>query len=552
MYAAHFGLREPPFALTPDPGYLYLSPGHREALAHLLYGLGEDGGFVQLTGEVGTGKTTLIRALLAQCPAYVDVALCLNPQLTVAEFVATLCDELDVDYPPGASLKQLVDTLNRHLLTAHAAGRQTVVVIDEAQNLSREVLEQVRLLTNLETHRHKLLRMILVGQPELRRQLARPELRQLAQRITARYHLQALDRRHANAYLEHRLRTAGGHPDLLSAPARLLLQHYARGLPRLLNIIADRALLGAYSRDQRRAGAAVVWHAAREILTPQRRWRRVAGWAAGVSLVLAIAAGALDRSPLWHESAPARPHRQAAAAPQPAVANRLQSRSTTAPPAGRRTLPTQPPPAPSAAVSRPTDLAALLRQTPARGGWPGLLRLWHLPGALAHAANPCGAVTRHGLRCLRAHTDWAMLRRFNRPALLELSDNAGQAHRVLLQTLDANHATLVLHSESIQVSTNKLRSLWNGSLLLLWRPPTEHRLLRPGSHDPAVNWLRQRLHQPGPVHFGQALEQRVRRFQRRHDLAVDGLVGAHTMLLLNNLAPSPATPLLQPPAGDTA
>ena len=194
MYESYFGLREHPFAITPDPNYLYLSPHHQEALAHLVYGVRENGGFVQLTGEVGTGKTTLIRSLLAQQPEQADIALCLNPKLTALELVTTVCDELGVNYSIATSLKPLIDALNRHLLASHGKGRHTVLIIDEAQNLSVEVLEQVRLLTNLETHHHKLLRVILVGQPELKVLLARPELRQLAQRITARYHLPPLNR----------------------------------------------------------------------------------------------------------------------------------------------------------------------------------------------------------------------------------------------------------------------------------------------------------------------------------------------------------------------
>ena len=267
MYAEYFGLREPPFAITPDPGYVYLSPHHREALAHLLYGTDENGGFVQLTGEVGTGKTTLVRSLLEQGLEQVDIALCLNPRLTVEELLATVCDELHVGYPrEHPTLKGLVDALNEHLLRVHATGRRTVLVIDEAQNLSREVLEQVRLLTNLETTKHKLLRIILVGQPELRALLARPDLRQLAQRITARYHLPSLDAEDTAAYIRHRLRVAGGRDDLFGRSALRAVYRRSGGVPRLINIICDRALLGAYGQNARRVSARVVQNAAREAL----------------------------------------------------------------------------------------------------------------------------------------------------------------------------------------------------------------------------------------------------------------------------------------------
>jgi general secretion pathway protein A len=293
MYAEHFGLREPPFALTPDPAYVYLSRHHREALAHLLYGTDENGGFVQLTGEVGTGKTTLVRALLEQGLEQVDIALCLNPRLTVEELLATVCDELGVTYlPEHASLKVLVDALNGHLLRAHAAGRRTVLIIDEAQNLSREVLEQIRLLTNLETTKHKLLRIILVGQPELRQFLARSDLRQLAQRITARYHLSPLDSAETAAYIDHRLRVAGGRDNVFNRGALRAVDRLSGGIPRLINIICDRALLGAYSQNAHRVSTAIVRQAARETLQSQTRGlpkRFTFGWRAFALSVIGLA-----------------------------------------------------------------------------------------------------------------------------------------------------------------------------------------------------------------------------------------------------------------------
>jgi len=195
MYLSHFGLREPPFSITPDPRFLYMSARHREALAHLVYGVGEHGGFVQLSGEVGTGKTSVCRCLLEQLPSQVDVALVLNPRLSPVELLAAVCDELRIAYPAGTtSPKELVDRLYRHLLEAHSRGRRTVLIVDEAQNLAPEVLEEVRLLTNLETTREKLLQVILIGQPELAALLEQPKLRQLAQRVTARYHLEPLSR----------------------------------------------------------------------------------------------------------------------------------------------------------------------------------------------------------------------------------------------------------------------------------------------------------------------------------------------------------------------
>src|SRR3974377_121891 len=237
MYLAFFGLNEKPFAITPDPRYLYLSERHAEALAHLMYGINEAGGFVQLTGEVGTGKTTIVRSLLAQIPKHAEIALILHPRMTAPEFLLTICEELGVGVEgctPG-SLKDLVDVLSDYLLQAHAAGKRIVLVVDEAQNLSPEVLEQVRLLTNLETNTQKLLQIILIGQPELRELLARNELRQLAQRITGRYHLDPLSREETTAYVRHRLRVAGSTSDRFSQHALNAVFRLSQGVPRVIN-----------------------------------------------------------------------------------------------------------------------------------------------------------------------------------------------------------------------------------------------------------------------------------------------------------------------------
>src|SRR5574337_1056782 len=253
MYTTFFGLTEAPFSMTPDPRYLYMSERHRDALAHLLYGVGEGGGFVQLTGEVGTGKTTLCRCLLEQLPPRVDVALILNPRLTDIELLAALCDDLRISYPAGTtSRKLLVDALYRHLLDAHAQGRRTVLIVDEAQDLATDVLEQIRLLTNLETPTQKLLQIILIGQPELIRLLDKEELRQLAQRVTARYHLLAFSEDDTRAYIVHRLQIAGQKEKLFTDTAMRAVHESARGTPRLVNAICDRALLGAYTQDQHR------------------------------------------------------------------------------------------------------------------------------------------------------------------------------------------------------------------------------------------------------------------------------------------------------------
>ncbi|MBT8121820.1 MAG: AAA family ATPase, partial [Gammaproteobacteria bacterium] len=295
MYLEYFKLTEQPFSITPDPRFLYMSARHREALAHLLYGLGEGGGFVQLTGEVGTGKTTICRCLLEQVPENVDVAVVLNPKVTAQELLATVCDELGIANPgDNASIKSLIDILNRYLLDAHARGRRTVLIIDEAQNLSADVLEQVRLLTNLETSTEKLLQIILIGQPELRELLARADMRQLSQRITARYHLEPISREEADAYIRHRLQVCGSSQNLFSKRAVDKIHKLSDGIPRLINVLCDRALLGTYVEGRGIVDHKVVSKASREVLADSDNEKTARAWPPLVAggLVVALLAGA--------------------------------------------------------------------------------------------------------------------------------------------------------------------------------------------------------------------------------------------------------------------
>src|ERR1700722_18875035 len=303
MYLAFFGIAEKPFAITPDPRYLYLSARHADALAHLVYGINEAGGFIQLTGEVGTGKTTTIRSLLARAPKNAEIALILNPRLSPGEFLLALCEELGLgaDDSSLVNTKELVDLLNRYLLRAHAQGRRVVLIVDEAQNLAPEVLEHIRLLTNLETETQKLLQIILIGQPELRKLLAREDLRQLAQRITGRYHLDPLSRQETAAYVRHRMRVAGATADIFTRGALREVYNVSRGIPRVINIICDRALLGAYTQDLHQVPGALVRRAAAEVFDQELSPR----WMPLLIGTLAVA-GLLGSAVLLWRFAPAR------------------------------------------------------------------------------------------------------------------------------------------------------------------------------------------------------------------------------------------------------
>lgn len=290
MYHTFFGLLEPPFAITPDPRYLFLSHRHAEALAHLIYGVSEAGGFIQLTGEVGTGKTTVVRSLLARDLPGVEIALVLNPRLTVKEFLQTLCQELKIRLTPArrGSIKSLMDAIGERLLAAHAEGRRVALLIDEAHLLDREVLEQVRLLTNLETATRKLLQIILIGQPELRVLLARQDLRQVAQRITGRHHLEALSTEETAEYVQHRLRVAGATTEIFSPRALSALHRASGGLPRLINVIADRALLGAYGHERQQVDAAMVKRAAAEVSGAAEVTVSFWPWLVGILTILLV------------------------------------------------------------------------------------------------------------------------------------------------------------------------------------------------------------------------------------------------------------------------
>src|SRR5688572_28405745 len=270
MYAPFFGLRQEPFSIAPDPRYLFMSERHREALAHLLYGVKGGGGFVLLTGEIGAGKTTVSRCFLEQIPKRCNVAYIFNPKLTVEELQKTVCHEFGIQAPhevPGvATVKDYVDALNEFLLKTHSVGQNNVLIIDEAQNLSADVLEQLRLLTNLETSERKLLQIVLIGQPELRAMLARPELEQLAQRVIARYHLKALSEQESIQYIRHRLAVAGMTTAIpFDRRALARIHRLSRGVPRRINLLCDRALLGAYAEGKTNVARRIVDKAAREV-----------------------------------------------------------------------------------------------------------------------------------------------------------------------------------------------------------------------------------------------------------------------------------------------
>jgi general secretion pathway protein A len=531
MYTRFFGLTEKPFAITPDPRYLYLSERHAEALSHLLYGINDAGGFVQLTGEVGTGKTTTIRSLLGQLPENADVALILNPRVTPEEFLRSIAEELRVPLPAGAagSVKAIVDALNAFLLDAHARGRRVVVIVDEAQQLAADVLEQVRLLTNLETATQKLLQIILVGQPELREVLARNDLRQVAQRITGRYHLDPMSPAETAAYVRHRLAVAGATNEVFSVAALRELHRRARGVPRLVNVIADRALLGAYTREEHTVSAALVRHAAAEIGggRPASGWIQwtLAGTAAVAALILCAALT------LLFAGRGAAPERAAVAAPVAAV---------TRPPA--------PPPPPTVSEF----LAANARDTGTDAAFGHLFAIWQAPFDL-RAGRPCEQAAAAGLACFAGNGSFAQLRLLNRPAILSLVTGDGIEHQVVLAALGDATARLEAGGATLEADLLDLQRWWFGQYLLLWHPPAQlPHVIKPGMRGAAVRWLRQCLAtargeaaKGGSDSYDRELGLEVEEFQRAHRLNVDGIAGEQTLVILDALSGAPGSPTLR-------
>jgi len=582
MYTAYFGLNENPFSLTPDPRFLFMSQRHREALAHLLYGMGEKGGFVLLTGEVGTGKTTLCRSLLDQVPEGVEVALVLNPKQTALELVASLCDELKIAYPPGTdSLKVLIDLLNRHLLAIHANGRRTVLIIDEAQNLSIDVLEQVRLLTNLETSTRKLLQILLIGQPELQIMMAQPELRQLGQRVTARYHLSPLLSNETAAYVRHRLEVAGCRRRLFTEGSLRLVHNLSGGIPRLINTICDRALLGAYAKQLERVDRRLVRKAASEVMGPKllNRPLRLLGWSVALAACIFLWAGSqfffspmMEKETIVSEEGPFRP--LSASAPKDVKPKSQESKQEAA--MAPSSVSEEKPLAPEQETVKPTAvpkkpegpdvLEKLLTtgeaKTDKNTAFGTLMRQWQLDYPLLPGASACERATKAGLRCFKDRGNWTTLRHLNRPVILELIDGDQHRHQIVAVRMTDQNVVLDLGDQQVTLSQDSVEPFWFGDFTLLWKPPDlTTPVLKMGDKGPDVLWLRDQLDRvqglkvaeadqtgskgspPSPL-FDEELKQRVMEFQRSNFVQADGIVGEQTLIQLNRAVAGSSIPLL--------
>jgi general secretion pathway protein A len=540
MYARYFGLKQPPFSIAPDPRYLFMSERHREALAHLLYGVRGGGGFVLLTGEIGAGKTTVCRCFLEQIPKRCNVAYIFNPKLTVEELLKSICAEFRIPYvhpgPGVPTVKDYVDLLNQYLLRTHAVGQNNVLIIDEAQNLSADVLEQLRLLTNLETNERKLLQIVLIGQPELRAMLAKPGLQQLAQRVIARYHLGALSEAETSQYVRHRLNVAGlSRAVPFDRPSLKRIYMYSHGVPRRINLLCDRALLGAYANGKTSVDAQTVDMAAREVLdqpdfSAARRPKieRLAtlglGVAAGAVLVGAVAL-ALDRGDRG--------------TPAP-VAGTISS--ATSPPA--RPTPAAPADPPPALANEPAPFDLATGFATLAGGekdaWHELAKAWNLG---TPDGDRCQAPRLQQVHCFRsANSTLALIRQLDRPVVLTLRDGNNRPAYAYLSGLSAQTATLRVGGAPKSVSLVSLADFWRGEFATYWRVPPDYAGTITDSKAPTARWLALQLatargdSRPIAGRLDDAsLKAGIHAFQLTQGLPSDGVAGPITLMKLNRV-----------------
>jgi general secretion pathway protein A len=571
MYLDYFGLKETPFSIAPDPRYLYMSERHREALAHLLYGVSGQGGFVVLTGEVGTGKTTICRCFLNQVPKNTDVAFIINPKLSARELMASICDELSLKYPESASIKVLNDLINSYLLTAHSENRHTVLIIDEAQNLRVDVLEQLRLLTNLETSEKKLLQIILLGQPELRDILAQNELRQLSQRVTARYHLNELNKVEVGAYVQCRLAVAGRRGRLFDQKATKLLFQLSGGVPRLINLISDRALLGAYASQSDMVEPSHIRSAYREIQgdKPKRTFRLnlkqkyLSSLLTGLLFLVVMSVfinnqytQKIDQleaaiTDLSNVSEGANPEDETAAlnnkSYQPTRKNDSARETNSYTKVTKSTKPAvitkekidevvdeRPRSSSAPVLDQITGLRA--SKLDKFGAYEAIFERWGVQYNQEPFMLACNYAEMYGLRCLHKNGNWRSLLKLNRPAVLKITNEIGESLYFGLMAIEGEQALISHQDKKYWIGLDEIDRYWLGEYSVLWKlPPYLSGIVLPGQNK-RDKWLKTNLSRLNRSESTKrhSVENLIKQFQLNVGLQPDGIAGSMTIIHMNS------------------
>lgn len=525
MYERFYGFADRPFRLTPDPAYLFLSRTHREAYAHLLYGIKENVGFVAVTGEIGAGKTTLVRAAIRETRSQACVAYIFDPVLSSVELLQSINAEFGLPHR-SANKRELSALLNDHLITQRNEGKRSVVVVDEAQNLRPAVLEQLRLLSNLETDTEKLLQIVLLGQPELRTLLERPELAQLSQRTTVRWHIRPLGQEETADYVRHRLAVAGGE-NIFDADALALVYRASGGVPRMINIVAHRALLVGYGKGAQHLGAEEVSTATRELSEGRhgRGFHRV-DWR---SRLLATTAAAVAAA---------------------SVAFFLL------PPVSDRTVAT-------AAAVEMVSGSGLAARLAAHGAFETavvaidrLLKLWETESAdTSDGLDLARVAADRGLRYTALDAGPPLLSIMDLPAIIEVDTAGGGTRYLLVEVAGADRFAVYVDGRALGLVAGELGRLWNGNAHLLWRDSRGlGGRLSSSSRGQAVSRLQEMLAEAGLYEGSQTgiyddrTEKAVRDFQTRSGLLPDGVAGAVTQILLYKSSDGPPVGSGQRPA----
>ena len=573
MFLDYFGLKREPFTIAPDPSFLYPSSQHRQALAHLKYGLNREGGFVLLTGEVGTGKTTLTRLLIDQVPGNIRVAYVLNAQLNTVDLLASIYDELKIEEQDGAmpdmtSVKSIIAALNKDLLSSHAQGLKTLVVIEEAQNLDLDVLETLRLLTNLETNTHKLLHILLVGQPELLDTMARREMRQLNQRVVARFHLQPLSLADTTKYVNHRLKCASSPRALFDDSAMKAVYRLSGGIPRLVNLISQQALLGCYSQSQHLVSKAIVTNAAKEIL-PQAEnspWFDLSQESKTITFtlilvvlfcLLGVAAWLIlsvkDDNLLMTDSTADQAKAQiiAQASEQGDVVDIVAAKEQASQNSGHTQTSLQ-----QGATDGTTVSSTGSAREDAKEGitnnafhhsdnvFHRLLSAWiDVPEDITVThTNYCQVAKQFQLTCAKGNFSPAYIRKIGLVGILPVRRKDGLIEDLFIDSYQQNTWTLHGQLKTIQLTDAELAASKTDSFYYVWpAPPGFRQSLRIGDKNPAlVSWLQQHLSSLDPVYgdvitggvYTQLLSEGVAQLQAQYGLTTDGILGRQTIVFM--------------------